>query len=141
MDASPQIKGGITLNRIILIGRLTRDPELKYTSNGTAVAKFTLAVDRKFSKEKETDFIDVIVWRGLAENVANYLRKGRLAAAEGRLQIRTYEDKEGNKRKAVEVVADDVRFLDKAPENTAKAASGKAASAEPAEEDYEEIPF
>lgn len=129
------------LNRIILIGRLTRDPELKYTSNGTAVAKFTLAVDRKFSKEKETDFIDVIVWRGLAENVANYLSKGRLAAAEGRLQIRSYEGQDGQKRKAVEVVADDVRFLDKAPENTAKAAPGKAASAEPVEEDYEEIPF
>lgn len=100
------------LNRIILIGRLTRDPELRYTPNGTAVASFTLAVNRKFNKD-ETDFIDIVVWRGLAENCANYLGKGRLAAVEGRLQIRTYETQEGQKRKVAEVVADDVRFLDK----------------------------
>lgn len=100
------------LNRVILIGRLTRDPELRYLQNGTAVASFTLAVDRKYNRE-ETDFIDIVVWRGLAENCANYLGKGRLAAVEGRLQIRSYEDKEGIRRKAIEVVADDVRFLDK----------------------------
>lgn len=100
------------LNRVILIGRLTRDPELRYLQNGTAVASFTLAVDRKYNKG-ETDFIDIVVWRGLAENCANYLGKGRLAAVEGRLQIRSYEDKEGIRRKAIEVVADDVRFLDK----------------------------
>ena len=69
------------LNRIILIGRLTRDPELKYTTNGTAVATFSLAVNRKFNRE-ETDFIDIVAWRGLAENAANYLSKGRLAAVE-----------------------------------------------------------
>jgi single-strand DNA-binding protein len=102
------------LNRVILIGRLTRDPELKYTPNGTAVANFTLAINRKFNRE-ETDFIDIVVWRGLAENCANYLGKGRLAAVEGRLQIRTYEDREGQKRKVAEVIADDVRFLDRAP--------------------------
>lgn len=100
------------LNRVILIGRLTRDPELKYTPNGTAVATFTLAINRRFNKE-ETDFIDVVTWKGLAENCANYLGKGRLAAVEGRLQVRTYETKEGQKRKVAEVVADDVRFLDK----------------------------
>jgi len=100
------------LNRVILIGRLTRDPELKYTPNGTAVATFTLAINRRFNKE-ETDFIDVVTWKGLAENCANYLGKGRLAAVEGRLQVRTYETKEGQKRKVTEVVADDVRFLDK----------------------------
>ncbi len=100
------------LNRVILIGRLTRDPELKYTTNGTAVATFTLAINRRFNKE-ETDFIDVVTWKGLAENCANYLGKGRLAAVEGRLQIRSYETKEGQKRKVAEVVADDVRFLDK----------------------------
>lgn len=100
------------LNRVILIGRLTRDPELRYTPNGTAVATFTLAINRKFNKD-ETDFIDVVTWRGLAENCANYLGKGRLAAVEGRLQVRTYETKEGQKRKVMEVVADDVRFLDK----------------------------
>ncbi len=101
------------LNRVILIGRLTRDPELKYTPNGTAVATFTLAINRKFNKD-ETDFIDIVVWRGLAENCANFLGKGRLAAVEGRLQVRTYETQEGSKRKVTEVIADDVRFLDKA---------------------------
>ncbi len=100
------------LNKVILIGRLTRDPELKYTPNGTAVATFTLAVNRKFNRD-ETDFIDIVAWRGLAENCANYLGKGRMAAVEGRLQVRTFEGKDGQKRKATEVVADDVRFLDK----------------------------
>lgn len=100
------------LNRVILIGRLTRDPELRYTPNGAAVCNFTLAINRKFNKE-ETDFIDIVVWQKAAENCANYLGKGRLAAVEGRLQIRTYETQEGQKRKVAEVVADDVRFLDK----------------------------
>ena len=99
-------------NRIILIGRLTRDPELKYSPQGTAIATFTLAINRKFNKE-ETDFIDIVAWKGLAENCANYLGKGRLAAIEGRLQIRSYETKEGQKRKVAEIVADDVRFLDR----------------------------
>ena len=100
------------LNRVILIGRLTRDPELKYTPNGTAVANFSLAINRKFNRD-ETDFIDIVAWKGLAENCANYLSKGKLAAVEGRLQIRSYETKDGQKRKVAEVVADDVRFLDK----------------------------
>ncbi|HEX3011880.1 MAG TPA: single-stranded DNA-binding protein [Syntrophomonadaceae bacterium] len=100
------------LNRVILIGRLTRDPELRYTPSGAAVCNFTLAVNRKFNKD-ETDFIDIVVWQKLAENCANYLGKGRLAAVEGRLQIRTYETQDGQKRKVAEVVADDVRFLDK----------------------------
>lgn len=113
------------LNRIILIGRLTRDPELKYTTNGTAVATFSLAVNRKFNRE-ETDFIDIVAWRGLAENAANYLSKGRLAAVEGRLQIRSYENKEGQKRKATEVVADDIRFLDRGTGSAAGATSSSA---------------
>ena len=98
------------LNKIILIGRLTRDPELKYIPSGVAVCTFTLAIDRKFNRN-ETDFIDIVVWRGLAENCANYLHKGRLTAVEGRLQIRSYETQEGQKRKVAEVIADDVRFL------------------------------
>lgn len=98
------------LNNVILIGRLTRDVELRYTAQGTAVAQFTLAVNRKFNKD-EADFINIVVWRGLAENCANYLGKGRLAAVEGRLQVRNYEDKDGQKRWITEVVADDVRFL------------------------------
>ena len=99
------------MNKIILIGRLTRDAELRYTKDGgTAVASFTLAVDRPFKKD-ETDFISVVVWRKQAENVAQYTGKGSLVAVEGRLQIRSYEDRDGIKRKAAEVVADNVRFL------------------------------
>ena len=121
------------LNRVILIGRLTRDPELKYIPNGTAVANFTLAVDRKFNKD-ETDFIDVVVWRQLAELCANYLAKGRLAAVEGRLQVRTYEGKDGQKRKATEVVADDVRFLDKASTSSAPKSSFTKSDSDPWED-------
>jgi len=98
------------LNKVILIGRLTRDVELNYTPQGNAVARFTLAVQRKFNKD-ETDFINIVVWRGLAENCANYLKKGRMAAVEGRLQVRSYEAQDGQKRWITEVVADDVRFL------------------------------
>ena len=102
------------LNRIVLIGRLTQDPELRYTKNGIAVASFTLAVDRRYKNaegERETDFIDVVVWRQQAENCANYLSKGKLCAVDGSLQIRSYEAKDGTRRKAAEVIADDVRFL------------------------------
>ena len=104
------------LNRVILIGRLTKDPELKYTPSGAAVASFTLAVDRfrtNAQGEKETDFIPIVVWQKQAENVANYLGKGSLAAVDGRLQVRTYEAKDGQRRWVTEVVADTVRFLDK----------------------------
>lgn len=100
------------MNTVILIGRLTRDPELRYTNSGHAVANFTLAVDRPFSKEKETDFIPIIVWQKQAENCANYLFKGSQVAVEGRLQVRGYEDKQGNKRSVTEVVASSVQFLD-----------------------------
>ncbi len=102
------------LNRIILIGRLTQDPELRYTKSGIAVASFTLAVDRKYKNaegERETDFIDIVVWRQQAEHCSNYLAKGKLCAVEGTLQIRSYEAKDGTRRRAAEVVADDVRFL------------------------------
>ena len=101
------------LNKVILIGRLTRDPELKYTPNGVAVAKFTLAVDRRQVKdrEKEADFIDIVVWQKQAENCANYLSKGKLAAVDGRLQLRSYDDSQGVRRKVAEVVAEQVKFL------------------------------
>lgn len=102
------------LNRIVLIGRLTRDPELRSTNSGTPVATFTLAVDRGFKNsagEKETDFIPIVVWRGQAETCATYLSKGKLAAVDGRLQIRNYETNDGDKRKVAEVVAENVRFL------------------------------
>jgi len=104
------------LNQVVLIGRLTRDPELRYTQgSGVAVTNFTLAADRPFKNqqgEKETDFIDIVVWRKQAENCAEYLKKGSMSAVTGRLQIRSYDDKEGIRRKAAEIVADNVRFLD-----------------------------
>lgn len=103
------------LNRIILIGRLTRDPELRYTpTNNTPVCTFTLAVDRSRKNaqgEKETDFINIVVWGKAGENCANYLAKGKLAAVDGRLQIRNYTDKDGNRRSIAEVVAEEVQFL------------------------------
>ncbi|WP_433748308.1 single-stranded DNA-binding protein [Paenibacillus amylolyticus] len=103
------------LNRSILIGRLTRDPELRYTPAGVAVTQFTLAVDRPFSNngEKEADFIPVVTWRQLAETCANYLRKGRLCAVEGRIQVRNYENNEGKRVYVTEVIADNVRFLER----------------------------
>ena len=104
------------LNKAILIGRLTRDPELRSTSNDISVTSFTVAVDRNFTNqqgEKETDFIPVVAWRKLAETCAKYLAKGRLVAVSGRMQVRSYEGKEG-KRNITEVVADEVQFLEKA---------------------------
>lgn len=105
------------LNQVVLIGRLTRDPELRYTAgSGIPVASFSLAVNRPFTNqqgERETDFINIVTWRKQAENVANYLKKGSLAAVTGRLQIRSYDDSQGVKRKVAEVVADNVQFLDR----------------------------
>lgn len=103
------------LNKVILIGRLTRDPELRYTASGVAVTTFTLAIDRNYVNQqggRDTDFIRVTVWRKLAENCANHLNKGRLVAVDGRLQTRSFETQEGQKRFVTEVVAEDVRFLD-----------------------------
>lgn len=103
------------LNRVILIGRLTKDPELRYTPSGVAVTQFTLAVDRPFTAqggEREADFIPVVTWRQLAETCANYLRKGRLTAVEGRIQVRNYENNEGKRVYVTEVIADNVRFLE-----------------------------
>lgn len=117
-------------NRVILIGRLTRDPELTYTPQGTAVCKFTLAINRKFNKE-EVDFVDIVAWRGLAENAANYLGKGRMAAVEGRMQVRTYEAKDGGKRKQTEVIADDIRFLDKGSGSGTSSSSNQQREPEP----------
>lgn len=104
------------LNRVILIGRLVRDPELRYTPTGTPVGSFTVAVDRPGGNrqgERRTDFIDVVVWSGLAEVCHRNLTRGRLVAVEGRLQIRSYDDSQGIRRRAAEVVAENVRFLDR----------------------------
>lgn len=104
------------LNHITIMGRMVRDPELRRTGSGIAVASFTLAVDRDFSGkesgEKETDFIDCVAWRGTGEFVAKHFTKGRMAVASGRLQIRSWTDKDGNKRRTAEVVADNVYFGD-----------------------------
>jgi len=103
------------LNRVILIGRLVRDPELRYTPSGVAVATFTLAVDRPFKNsegKKETDFIRCRTWRKLAEVVAQNVQKGRLVAVDGRLEVSSFDAKDGSKRYSTDVVADNVRFLD-----------------------------
>lgn len=103
------------LNKIVIMGRLTRDPEIRRTQSGTAVASITLAVDRDYKAadgERETDFIDVVAWRSTAEFLVRYFSKGRMAVVEGRLQVRGWTDKDGNKRRSTEVVADTVYFGD-----------------------------
>jgi single-strand DNA-binding protein len=118
-------------NRIILVGRLTRDPELRATPDGVSVVRFTLAVDRgmRAGEERQTDFFDIVAFRQLADNVANYVTKGRLVLVEGRLHTRRYTDREGNPRKAYEVVADNVRFLERIREGEPEAGADVPASA------------
>ena len=103
------------MNKVFLIGRLTRDPELRYTGSNTAVATFSIAVNRNYANaqgEREADFINIVVWRKQAENCKNYLNQGSQVAVEGRIQTRNYEDQNGQKRYVTEVVADNVQFLD-----------------------------
>ena len=110
----------MSLNRITIKGRLTRDPELRRTQSGAPVTSFTMAVDRDFksqSGDKETDFIDVVAWRQTAEFVARYFTKGRMAVVEGRLQIRDWQDNNGNKRRSAEVIADSIYFGDSKPQD------------------------
>lgn len=126
------------LNHIVIMGRLTRDPELRRTGSGVAVASFTLAVDRDFSGkdggEKETDYIDCVAWRNTGEFVSKYFAKGSMAVVSGRLQIRAWNDKDGNKRRTAEVVADSVYFGEskRAAENSSAPANygGYAAPAQ-----------
>jgi len=109
------------LNHIVAMGRLTRDPELRHTQSGTAVASFTVACDRDFKNretgERETDFIDCVAWRSTGEFVSKYFAKGRMAVVEGRLQLRDWTDKEGNKRRSAEIVANNVYFGDSKPKD------------------------
>lgn len=122
------------LNKIILIGRLTKDVELRYTESGKAVANFTLAVDRPFKKaqgEKEADFIRIVVWGKQAESCANYIGKGRLAAVEGRLHIRSYDGNDGQRKYITEVVAETVEFLDKPKEEPLAEFEGPEFEGEP----------
>lgn len=127
-------------NRVILIGRLTRDPELKRTGTGLALTKFTLAVDRKFksqgSDKKEADFFQVVTWDKLAEHCNEYLKKGLMVAVEGRLQSQTWETQQGEKRTTIDIRADDVRFLEK-PGSRGGSSSGSNYS-DPDEDDYSE---
>lgn len=124
------------LNRVILIGRLTADPELRYTGSGLPVANFRIAVDRSFSSasgERQTDFINIVAWRQRAEFAANYLTKGRLVAVDGRLQIREWTTQDGQRRRTAEVVADELHGLDRRREEGAEPPSDAAAP--PAEEE------
>ncbi len=125
------------LNRIILMGRLTRDPELRQTQSGVSVANFSLAVDRDFKDkstgEKGTDFIDIVAWRSSAEFVSRFFTKGRMAVVEGRLQLRDWTDKDGNKRRTAEVLAEHVYFGDSKRDAEGGAESGGAYTPPPAE--------
>lgn len=127
------------MNTVIMIGRLTKDPELKYTQSGKAVANFDIAVDRPFSKEKETDFFRVQVWGKVGENVANYLTKGSKAGIRGRIQNRSYEV-DGNKRYITEIIAEEVQFLDSKAEKTEKKEEFEEINGFRALED-EDVPF
>ena len=131
------------LNLVVLVGRLTRDPELRYTPSGQAVASFTVAVDRPFRSrgEQQADFIDVTCWRGLAENVANHLGRGALVAVRGRIQVRSYETRVGQQRKATEVVADTVRFLEPKTTRAARAGSTTTDSGSGATGGEADVPF
>ena len=119
------------LNKIFIMGRLTRDPELRRTNNGTAVARFALAVDRDYKNadgSKDTDFIDCVAWRNSAEFVSKYFSKGRMAVVEGRLQIRDWKDKDGNNRRSAEVIVENIYFGDsKRDNNAASDGSGSVA--------------
>ena len=142
------------LNVAVLMGRFVADPELRHTPNGVSVTSFTLAVDRSYVKagtERQTDFIDIVAWRNTAEFVCKYFKKGQLAAVQGSIQTRSYTDKEGNKRKAFEIVADNVHFAE--PKRDGSNAGASHSKTEPASEqqpasayesgstgDFEEIP-
>lgn len=140
--------GGVKLlNKCIMIGRLTRDPEMSYTQSGIARCRFTLAVERGFTGsdgQKQVDFIDVVTWRTLAENCNKYLRKGLMTAVVGRLEIRSYEGQDGQKRRVAEVVADEVRFLEWPKDGASGQAQQQtdfAAMFEGREVDLDDLPF
>lgn len=126
------------LNKIIIMGRMVKDPELRHTQASVSVASFTLAVDRdiknKQTGEREVDFIDCVAWRNTADFVANYFTKGKMTVVEGRLQMRAWEDKEGNKRRKAEIQADNVYFGDSRTDGQG------AMKANSPREDFEDIP-
>jgi single-strand DNA-binding protein len=135
------------LNVAVLMGRLTKDPELRQTPNGVSVTTFTIAVDRDYTpkgQERQADFIDIVAWRNTAEFVCKYFRRGQLVAVQGSIQTRTYTDRYGNNRKAVEVVADNVNFAEPKRESNSHSANVFAADTQPhysgQQDDFEKIP-
>ena len=128
------------MNRVMLIGRLTAKPELRYTGSNVPFARFSLAVNRAFTGangQRETDFINIIIWRKQAENVCNYLDKGSLVSVEGRIQTGSYDDKDGNKRYSLDVVADNVQFL----ESKSQAQSRQNSNQSVTPYDYQDVPM
>jgi single-strand DNA-binding protein len=140
-----------SFNRITLVGNLTRDPEIRYVGSGAAVTKFTLAVNRRSKQQEETDYIDCVAWDKLAETCNTYLKKGMSCLVDGRLSIRNYDDKDGNKRKATEVVVNTMQMLDRSNRAPGEGGSGgesyeRPRAAAPAgggggDEFEDEIPF
>ena len=131
------------MNKVFLIGRLTRDPELRYTGNNTAVASFTLAVNRTYSNQqgdRDADFINIVVWRKQAESVKNYLSQGSQVAVDGRIQTRNYEDNNGQKRYVTEVVADNVEFLGSKNSSNNSTNTNKNNNTEPTPYDFGDTP-
>ena len=131
------------MNRIILLGRLTKEPEVRYTNTGKVVASFTMAVDRPFTGQdgkREADFIPVVIWGKPAETIGNYVQKGHRVLVEGRLQIRSYDGKDGQKRWVTEVIADRFEFIEKAGDKASNAPGGFESMGE-AVPDLEGIPF
>ena len=128
------------MNRVMLIGRLTAKPELRYTGSNIPYARFSVAINRTFSNsqgQRETDFINVVIWRKQAENVCNFLDKGSLVSIEGRLQSNSYDDKDGNKRYSLDVVADNVQFL----ESKSQAQSRQNSNQSVTPYDYQDVPM
>lgn len=130
------------INNAVIMGRLVADPELRTTASGVSVTSFTVAVDRRFAskdEERQADFIDVIAWRHSADFVCKYLRKGSMIAVQGNIQTRMYEDKNGNKRKAVEIVAEDVSFCGSKSQSNNEQTSEDTASATVNLENYKDV--
>lgn len=143
MNKYPENGGNSMLNVTVLMGRLVQDPELRHTASDVAVTSFTIAVDRSYVKsgtERQADFIDIVAWRNTAEFVCKYFRKGQLAAIQGSIQTRIYQDKDGNKRKAFEVVADNVHFAESKRDGDGGNRAQAASHAPNVSADYEEIP-
>lgn len=132
------------INRWTGIGRLVKDPENRYTPNGVSVTTFTIAINRQYTNaqgKKEADFIPIVTWRGLADNCAKYLLKGRLVAVTGRIQTRSYETQEGDKRYITEIVADEVQFLESAKEKQKEESQGDLPEGFLPADDDEDLPF